>query len=127
MASDVPPAPRFFVLEDDVWGQHDTKFRSAKPINTGDAALCPRCGGIIGMRTWLPPHRGELEMYGGILGDFVVVSGDDVLISERMAESFRAEELTGLHGFHPVEILRVRKGTTGWQASCRHYFQPWMA
>jgi hypothetical protein len=109
MASDVSAAPRFFVLEDDVWGPHDTKFRGAKPVSTGDAARCPQCGGIIGMRTWLPPYRGEVELHGGAMGDFIKASGDDVLISERMAESFRTEGLTGLLGFHPVEILRVRK------------------
>ncbi|WP_245919593.1 hypothetical protein [Melittangium boletus] len=31
-----------------------------------------------------------------------------MLISERLAEAFRAEGLTGLEGFHPVEVLRVR-------------------
>jgi hypothetical protein len=109
MVSEARPPPRFLVLKEDVSGRYDTQFSKTKPVNTGDAARCSQCGGIIGMRTWLPPHRGDIELHGEVMGDFVKVSGDDVLISERMAEAFRTEGLTGLLGFHPVEILRVRK------------------
>ena len=49
----------------------------------------------------------------GSLGDFVEGPGDDVLVSERMAEAFRAEGLTGLLGFHPVEVVRVRRKRKG--------------
>jgi hypothetical protein len=49
-----------------------------------------------------------LELHGQGLGDFVKGPGYDLLISERMAEAFRAEGLTGLLGFHPVEVVRVR-------------------
>ena len=117
MASEVHPPPRFFVLEDDVWGPHDTKFDKAEPVNRGDAARCPRCGGIIGMRTWLPPYRVELEPHGTAFGDFVEGPGDDVLISERVAETFRAEGLTGLLGFHPAEVVRVRRKRKGLEPS----------
>jgi hypothetical protein len=113
MASDQPPEPRFLVLEGDVWGPHDTKFDRAEPVNRGDAPHCPRCGDPIGMLTWLPPYRGDLELYGAALGDFVDASGYDFLISERMAEAFRAEGLTGLLGFHPVEVVRVRRKRKG--------------
>jgi hypothetical protein len=114
MASEVlHPPSRFFVLEDDVWGSHDTKFEKAEPANRGNAARCPRCEGIIGMRTWLPPYRVELELHGAAFGDFVEGSGDDVLISERMAEAFRAEGLTGLLGFHSAEVVRVRRKRKG--------------
>ncbi|WP_249039710.1 imm11 family protein [Archangium gephyra] len=60
------------------------------------------------MRLWLPPYRGEVERYGSAFGDFVKPSGYDIIISERMAEAFQAEGLTGLQGFHPVEVTRVR-------------------
>jgi hypothetical protein len=110
MALDLPPDPRFFVLKDALWGDCDTKFRAVKPVNLGESPPCPKCGENIGMLTWLPPYRSELELHGKSPGDFVDGPGDEVLISERMAESFRAEGLTGLLGFHPVEILRVRKG-----------------
>jgi hypothetical protein len=113
MVSEVPPTPHFFVLVDDMWGPHDTKFHHVKPINLGEAPHCPRCGDPIGMLTWLPPYRVELELYGQSLGDFVVGPGYDRLISERMAEAVRAEGLTGLLGFHPVEVVRVRRRRKG--------------
>ncbi|HYO52084.1 imm11 family protein [Archangium sp.] len=114
MASEVAPTPRFFVLEDDVRGAHDTQFDTVEPDNLGDAPHCPRCGDPIGMRTWLPPYRVELELYGQSLGDFVDgPGGNSFLISERMAEAFRTEGLTGLLGFHPVEVVRVRRKHKG--------------
>jgi len=113
MASEVSPAPRFFMLEGDMFGRWDTKFSKTPPVSTGDAPRCPQCGAIIGMRTWLPPYRGELELHGQGLGDFVESSGYDFLISERFAAAFRAEGLTGLLGFHPVQVLRVRRKHKG--------------
>jgi hypothetical protein len=109
MASDLPPDPRFFVLEADVWGPHDTQFDTREPDNIGDAPHCPQCGGTIGMLTWLPPYRVALELYGQGPGDFADgPGGNSVLISERVVEAFRAEGLTGLLGFHPVEVVGVR-------------------
>ena len=67
----------------------------------------------MGMLTWLPPYHGVLELYGASLGDFVETTGYDFLISERLAEAFRAEGLTGLLGFHPVEVVRVRRRRKG--------------
>ncbi len=114
MASELPSPPRFFVLEDDVWGPHDTKFSSVKPVTLGDAPRCTQCGDPIGMMTWLPPYRVELELYGQALGDFVDgPGGNSRLISERFAEAFRAEGLTGLLGFEPVEVVRVRRKGKG--------------
>ena len=107
MASDASAAPRFFELKHEMLGPHDTQFRHVKPVNLGEAPHCPRCGDPIGMLTWLPPYRVELELHGTAFGDFVNGPGYDLLISERMAEAFRAEGLIGLLGFHPVEVVRV--------------------
>lgn len=107
MASDKQASLRFFVLTDDMHGRHDTKSLTAEPDNSGDAPRCPQCGRFIGMRTWLPPYRVELQLYGEEFGDFVECTGYDFLISERFAEAFKAERLTGLLGFHPVELARV--------------------
>ena len=109
MISEGHVPPRFFVLGDEMWGPHDTKFIGTEPVNTGAAPRCPQCGDIIGMLTWLPPYRGKLELHGEDFGDFVEASGRDFLVSERLAEAFRAEGLTGLLGFHPVEVVGVRK------------------
>ncbi len=108
MATDLSSPLRFFVLKHEMWGPHDTTFISADPVHTAAAPRCPVCGDIIGMRPWLPPHRGEVELHGRAFGDFTRPTGHDVIISERMAEAFRAEGLTGLQGFHPVDVVRVR-------------------
>ena len=112
MASDVPTS-RFFVLEDGMFGPYDTKFSKVEPVNRGDPPQCPQWREHMGMLTWLPPYRVELELYGQGFGDFVEGPGYDALISERMVESFRAEGLTGLLGFHPVEVVRVRRKRKG--------------
>jgi hypothetical protein len=65
------------------------------------------------MLTWQPPYSVDLELYGQGLGDFVEGPGYEVLVSERMAEAFRAEGLTGLLGFHPAEVVRVRRKRKG--------------
>lgn len=123
MASEVSLPPRLFVLEDDVWGPHDTRFDTVAPANIGKAPRCSQCDAPIGMRTWLPPYRAELELYGQDLGDFVAGPGYEVLISERMVEAFRAEGLTGLLGFHPVEVVRVRRKRKGPKpGALPHYF-----
>jgi len=114
MASDLPPDPRFFVLEADVWGPHDTQFDTVEPDNLGTAPRCSKCGEPIGMKEWLPPYRVNIELYGKALGDFVDgVGGNSFLISERLAEAFRTEGLTGLLGFDPVEVLGVRRKRKG--------------
>ena len=110
MASESSISPRFFVLEKgDTFSRYDVDAAKAKPVNRGDAPLCPRCGDPLGMLTWLPPYRVELVRYGEELGDFIEASGNDLLLSERFAQAFREEGLTGLEGFHPVEVVRVRR------------------
>jgi hypothetical protein len=65
------------------------------------------------MKLWLPPYRVELVLHGEEFGDFIKVSGYDLLLSERLATSIRKEGLTGLEGFHPVEVVRVRRKGRG--------------
>ncbi len=113
MASDVPSQPtRFFVLKKLNEGQHDTEASTVKP-NIGPALRCPQCGDTIGALCWQPPYRVELELYGKDFGDLVKSAGGDLLVTERFAEDFKAEGLTGLSGFHPVEVLRVRRRGRG--------------
>ncbi len=98
--------PRFFVLERDFEGSHDTDALYADGSETGDAPRCPKCGEGIGMREWLPPYRIEVAVHGKQgAGDFVDCLGN-LLLSERMASAFRAEGLTGFEGFHPVEVVK---------------------
>jgi hypothetical protein len=112
MDSEAPGSSRFFVLEKGVLSSHyDVGFEKAEPVNRADAPRCSQCGDIIGMLTWLPPYRIKLELHGEELGDFIDGVGYELLVSERFAEAFRAEGLTGLEGFHPIEVVRVRRMT----------------
>ncbi|HLL53217.1 MAG TPA: hypothetical protein VK447_06720, partial [Myxococcaceae bacterium] len=94
-------------------GQHDTAFFKAEPTNRGDAPLCPQCGGVRGMLSWLAPFRAELELYGKDYGDLVEGPGNELLVTERFADDFKAEGLMGLSGFHPVEVVRVVRKRRG--------------
>ena len=114
MGSEHPMHPRFFVLEDGGANSHyDVEVDTADPVNLGKGVNCPRCGAPIGMLEWLAPYRTDLVMHGKELGDFIEVSGDDLLVSERFAQAFHDEGLKGLEGFHPVEVLRVRRKGRG--------------
>ncbi|SET15508.1 hypothetical protein SAMN05443639_1027 [Stigmatella erecta] len=112
MAFDVPGS-RFFVLEEGMFGPNDTKFSKVAPVNRGDPPQCPLCGEPMGMLTWLSPYRVELELHGAAPGDFVEGPGYDVLISQRVAEAYQEAGLTGLLGFNPVEVVRVRSKRKG--------------
>lgn len=103
---------RFFVLEKLREGHHDTEFNRLSS-NLGPAMRCPQCGDTIGGLNWLPPYQGELELHGKDFGDLLKGPCGGLLITERFAEDFKAEGLTGLSGFHPVEVMRVRRKHRG--------------
>jgi hypothetical protein len=113
MGSDQSSSPHFFVLREATWSSHDMDCHKADSVNRGEAPRCPSCGDAISIRTWLAPYRVELVLYGRDFGDFVHCSGNDLLVSERFADAFRAEGLTGLEGFYPAEVVKVRKKRRG--------------
>jgi Protein of unknown function (Gmx_para_CXXCG) len=90
--------------------EYDTEMLEADPVNLGEAPRCERCGEFVGMRPWLPPHRAELTLHGSVWGDFAFrgVVGEDFLMSERAEKLYKDAGLSGLSGFEPVEIARVR-------------------
>lgn len=114
MVSELSDSPRFFVLQKGaLWSHYDVDADKAEPVNREEGADCPRCGYPIGMMRWLPPYRIELLLHGEEFGDYLESSGDDLLVSERFVQVFREEGLTGLEGFHPVEVVRVRRKRRG--------------
>jgi hypothetical protein len=100
--------PRFFELaRDELRKPNDTDFVPSPGFKTGDFPKCPKCGEGIGQRDWLPPFKIEITVHGEEgAGDFMECAGS-TLISERMATAFRSERLTGLEGFHPVEVVKM--------------------
>jgi hypothetical protein len=114
VASELTAPPRFFLLEEDPrWSRYDVDADKAEPVNRGEGTRCPKCGSAISMLPWLPPYRARLLLHGEELGDFIECTGDELLVSERFAQAFQEEGLTGLTGFHPVEIVRVSRKRRG--------------
>ena len=110
MGSEPSSSSRFFVLEGGVLGsRYDADADTVEPINRAEAPRCARCGSFIGMLKWMPPYRVKLELNGEEPGDYIKKSAYELLISERFAEAFRSEGLTGLTGFQPVEVVQVRR------------------
>jgi hypothetical protein len=109
MVSESSEPPRFFVLGEAVGSPYDTSYDTVEPYNLSEDPHCPRCGEGLGALTWLPPYRVQLELHGEQPGDYARGPGYERLVSERFAEAFRTEGLIGLEGFHPVEVVRVRR------------------
>jgi hypothetical protein len=99
---------QFYVLDSFKQGVRDTYASYAKGYNQGDAPRCPKCGEFVGLLTWLPPFRVELELWGTEFGDFVFGIGNDFLVSQKFKELYRREGLTGLSGLEPVEVVRIK-------------------
>jgi hypothetical protein len=89
-------------------GEATTDFLQAEPHNVGEAPLCAACGGATGMLRWEPPLRADIETWGTRFGDMAFGPGDSFLVSERFKALWEQEHLIGLHGFEPVEIVKVR-------------------
>ncbi len=70
---------------------------------------CAACGGIISLLSWVPPFRVVLEARGTEFGDFATTGGEDILVSERFRDIYFRNQLKGLSGFEPVEIVRVKR------------------
>ena len=98
--------PRPEDREDDIGGTSALKEEGFK---VGEAPKCPKCGRFIGMLTWLPPFRVEIETWGKEFGDLVKVGANDLLVSHGFKQLYEKHQLTGLLGFEQVEIVRVKR------------------
>jgi uncharacterized protein DUF1629 len=90
-------------------GSATTDYLDCDPVNLGAAPRCDACGRYIGMRSWLPPYRVELKVWGKQFGDLVSGTSLDLLISHRFKSVYEELGLTGLEGFDPVEVVRVKR------------------
>ena len=100
---------QFYVLDKFPRGPADTCMGKAKGYVQGDAPRFSKCGGTVGMLEWLPPFRVEIELYGKEFGDFVFGASSNVLvISLRFKELYHDHGLTGLSGFEPVEVIKIK-------------------
>lgn len=100
-----------------------TEALTAEGAVLGDSARCTACGGAIGMRRWLPPYRIEVKAWGRRFADLVVLTGENLLVSELFRRVYDESQLTGLSDFCPVEIVRVHSRTRGLRESSPLYFK----
>jgi hypothetical protein len=106
----------FFVLETGVdlaKSEAPTYFHQLKPVNRGEAPRCRACGRFIGMLSWLPPYRVELQVWAEQAGDLGSGGGDDLLISERLKRCIEESGVRGFVGFDPVAIERIKSHKRG--------------
>ena len=104
---------RFYELRTsltDRWSDACTEAFKAPGTKFGDTLQCATCRRTIGMLRWLPPFRAELEARGSQFGDLAFFGvGDSFLVSQRFRDIYIHHHLTGLEGFEPVEIVRVKR------------------
>lgn len=99
----------FYLLLWNPSGDAETSFSKEAGYNQGDTECCPICGETVGMLSWLPPFRVEVELYGRDFGDFAFGhGGNDFLVSQKFREGYNHSGLTGLLGFDPVEVIKVK-------------------
>lgn len=77
------------------------------------------------MLRWEPPLRAEIETWGATFGDLAFGPGDSFLVSERFKGLWEQERLVGLHGFEPVEVVKVRHRGKRIKEQPPRYFRVW--
>ena len=77
------------------------------------------------MLRWEPPFRVEIETWGGRFGDLAFGPADEFLASERFKALWEQAGLVGLHGFEPVEIVKVRRRRKRIKEAPPQYFRVW--
>ena len=98
-----------FVMESPAGEEMQADYYQVEPVNREPSPRCPRCGRRTGQMVWQPPYRAELELWGRNWSDICFGGASELLVSERFRHWYRDEVLTGMEGFDPVEITRVRR------------------
>jgi len=103
---------RFYVLDKFMKGSAHNAITQASESGVsrlGKPPECKACGGILGMKEWLPPFEVVLEAWGEEYGDFAFPVGNDFLVSLRFKEVYERQRLVGLYGFDPVKVAKVKR------------------
>jgi len=100
---------KFYSLNTNPDGDAETCVREEEGYHHGDAARCKICGAPTSMLAWLPPFRANLELFGRVFGDLAFLGAStDFLVSQKFRQAYYQAGLTGLIGFDPVEVLKVK-------------------
>jgi len=99
---------RFYVIRLPIVGKLRSSTDYYTPFDTsfGKAVHCPSCGQALSMLEWLPPFKAELKCWGRQHAD-IAFGVQDILVSEALADAFRAEKLSGLEILDSVSIVKV--------------------
>ena len=106
-------------------GEATTDFLHDEPFNVGECPRCAVCGTPVGMLSWEPPLRAEIETWGAKFGDMAFGPGDSFLVSERFKVLWEQEGLAGLHGFESVQVVKVRPRGKRIKEAPPRYFHVW--
>lgn len=106
-------------------GEATTDFLPTDSDRTLPALRCEACGAPVGLRRWKSPLHAEIETWGSRFGDLAFGPGEEFLVSERFVSLWRHDRLTGLHGFEPVEIVKVRHRGKRFRELPPKYFSVW--
>jgi hypothetical protein len=99
---------KFFVLETTI-GEHnaETDFYNAVKAERGDAPRCSECNQVIGMLTWRPPFKVEIDFFEHDYADLAMFS-DYLMLSEKFVEGFAKENMIGLEILGIAEVVKVK-------------------
>lgn len=100
----------------------ETDYAKMDPIRLGDPLFCDSCNRAISALCWLPPFRVELEVWNACFGDISFGTGEELLVSEKFKQAWEEWGLTGLTGFDPVIVSRVRRHKR-FQATPPNYYR----
>lgn len=117
----------FYVLKGERTAENASSLTDvvqADKSNIGEAPQCEACGRYVGMCKWLPPFCVELDTWGETYGDVAFQGGCEwFLVSEPFRHMFMNEGLTGLTGFHSVEVVKTRRHNRKLQGGPPKYFK----
>lgn len=118
---------RFFILELSPKGDGEEARTDVLPevgFKVGEAPRCPACGRFIGMLTWLPPYRVQLDSWGQQFGDVAFgASSEWFLVSDRFRTIYVESGLKGLSGFDPVEVMKITRHNKKLRGNPPQYFK----
>lgn len=75
----------------------------------GPAPHCEACGNCLGLLEWLPPIEVTFRVCPKGYCDLVFLSSESFFISQRFKYIYEHESLTGLYGFDPVQIVKLKR------------------
>lgn len=78
-------------------------YQRGQKYNTGESLICPKCGSVLSLLPWMPPH--EVTVSKKEIGDFLFGTYPGFIVSKNIKDKYLRSSLTGLNDFRKVEIF----------------------